>query len=120
MKIDFLNKHLKQDTLLSHLVLNGMTPHLKKDKSIIETPEYTEKGILDIELKVNGLELDVEKFCEMWQKQINESKEEILKNYVKEKYEDKFFDIDNLLGDLTDRLNREIDKRLEDWGGGDN
>jgi cell fate (sporulation/competence/biofilm development) regulator YmcA (YheA/YmcA/DUF963 family) len=115
MKVNFREAHLKPVSLLSHIILNGLVETLKKEKDKIITKEYEATGVLDIKLTVNDVEIDVEKFCGMWQKQVDDRRKEIISKYVKEHFEDKMHDINDLIYDLEGRLKEEINKRLEDW-----
>ena len=115
MKIDFKKHLFDNHDLLAHIVLNGLAETVKKDKGVIVTEEYKKNNTLDITLTVNGVEIDVEAFCDMWQKQVDDRREKIIHDYIVEEMTGKFSDIQDLMRDLGDRLTSEIEKRLEDW-----
>ena len=60
-----LTKEVKRETLVSHIVLEGMMPELAKSL------EHVKGAIIaDLRLTVNGHELDLRKFCDVWQSQV--------------------------------------------------
>lgn len=108
MKIN-LTQELKDNTLLSHIVLNCLTDTVAKK---IITANRTESGIIcDIKLTVNEHELNLLSFIKHWQSQVSR----MIKEKAKEITEERFGDINDLLDDLEERLKSEIGKRLEDW-----
>lgn len=88
MKVIF-DQHLNQQTLLSNIVLNGITQAVKE---ISNSEDYKNRGELDIVLTVNGHEIDIENFVERWQKEVEKSvlqhASEIVSNRVNEKLMD--------------------------------
>ena len=111
MKIN-MSEHIRNRTSISHIVLNVMTD------ALMEHVQHTRvEGDLemDVVLSVDGHELDIEKFVEFWQSQVEGMIEKEAKDMQKEKMGDMFRDVEDLLNDLQGRLDEEVDKRLEDW-----
>jgi hypothetical protein len=117
MKID-MSKELHLDTMVGHLILECLTNtlgHGKKFEAFLK--DYKEKGghILDVQLLVNGKEMNLEKFVDHWQSQVHEN----IRRRAEELFKEKFSDVEilctELMDDLKRRLEPEITKRLEDW-----
>jgi hypothetical protein len=61
-----LTKEVEDETLISHIVLEGMKPEL------LRSFENTRGDIVaEVLLTVNGSEINLEKFCDHWQDQVN-------------------------------------------------
>jgi len=106
MKIN-LTDEVKKDTLLSHIILNGITKATLESLSRVK-----DKGVFaDVKLLVNEEEIDLNEFINYWQGQVGK----ILRESAKEIAEERCSNIFNLLSDLEERLKNEIDQRLEDW-----
>jgi len=113
MKINMYN-HLEKDTLLSHIVLDGLTNALGADKKFEKFLEKykTKKGhVLKVKFLVEDMEIDLQKFVDHWQNQI----ERMVAEKAKELIEKRFCDINYTLNDLEERVKKEIAKRLEEW-----
>lgn len=111
MKVN-LTKRIEKDRrdrdLLLHIVLNCLTTQMTK-----ELIEGTKLDDIEAEviLTLNGHELDLEKFIEHWQSQVNR----MIKEEARELFSEKFWDLQDLFDDLHERLRNEVDKRMEDW-----
>jgi hypothetical protein len=108
MKVN-TNEEIERDTLLSHIVLNGLTDTITTTLLKVGT---TPKGIIcEIALTVNGHDVSIEPFCTHWQSQAHRMIREEAETIVK----DKMYDVEELLNDLHSRLQDEVSKRLKDW-----
>jgi hypothetical protein len=113
MKIN-MTEHLNEETLISHIVLEGLANSLKGEgelEKFIKPHKMGKDYILDVKITVNDLELDLEHFVNHWQSQV----ERMIKEEAKELIEEKLYETEGLLSDLNQRIKSEIDKRLEDW-----
>jgi len=118
MHINISEEGLK-DTLLSHLVIHALVHALPEDlvPTIVDEHEATkgdskDKGVCaDIVITANGHELNLESFVEHWGSQVSE----MIKKEAAELVSDKFREVTDLLFDLNERVQVEVDKRLEDW-----
>ena len=112
MKIN-LTEELNKNSLLSHVVLHGIT-YATKEGLVEEIGQscQTEKGVvIDVVLTANGTELNLESFVNHWQRQV----EKAVNKKAEELIDEKFSDLSDLIYDLQERLKPEIRKRLEDW-----
>lgn len=109
MKID-IYEEIKKNTLLSHVVLNGMSDAIIKGITS-KVPHETE---VDIVLTVNGEEIELLPFMQHWQNQVDSMIKEEAKKLVDEKMSS-LNDIQYLVIDLKERLEAEIAKRMESW-----
>ncbi|MCK5021317.1 MAG: hypothetical protein KAS32_30175 [Candidatus Peribacteraceae bacterium] len=107
MKINIMEE-FKKNSLISHIVLNGMSRAVAEQVSV-EKKETND--LVEVKMTVNGKEIDIKLFLEHWESQVSNMIKEEAKNIVVEKMSD----IDELLHDLNNRLEEEVDKRLEDW-----
>lgn len=114
MKIN-ITDHFREDSLIAHMVLHTLTYLLKGEIDYESLRDEEGNVILDLQLLIEGKEIDVEDFMNRWQKHLDKE----YYNSVKEKAEnivgEKFTDINDLLYDLEGRVKEEVNKRLEDW-----
>ena len=97
----------KNDFLL-HLILNTLTRSIMEE---MQKMAQKEGLVADVCFTVNGHELDLESFCKHWQSHVHEA----IKEEAAEIAKGRFSDINDLCYDLEERLQKEIDKRLENW-----
>ena len=117
MKINFKEElnHKDRWSIIQCLVLNGLFTTCKDTFDHILKAYRDNEGILDITIKVEGIEADVQKFCEHWQSQVRRMIKEEARSQVDTLFDKNFEDIYDLLDDLKDRLGSEVNKRMEDW-----
>ena len=106
MKVNFRN-HMKKESLLSHLVLEGLSEVLEKHSSIILTNEYKDKGTLEIRLTVNDIEINCEKFCEKWQRQVNEKENYLIAEHLKNKID--LSTVEEVLYEFKEKIDEKIE-----------
>lgn len=114
MKVN-VTKEIEKETILFDLILEGLTEAIKDQN---ELQEFLSKNwdenknvILDVKLTINGIEIDVKKFMDLWQDNVIRLVEDKAKSFLS----DKFNDIQYKLNDLNERVESEIEQRLEDW-----
>lgn len=108
MKVN-IRKEAKEDTLLSHIILDNMSESVAK---CLVKEGYTEDGtVIDLKLTANGMEIDIESFVECWQSQVKR----IIAEKARDLINDQFADVNNILYDLEEMMKPVIEKRLEDW-----
>ena len=109
MKIN-LSKDAMKDGLLSHIILECLS---KTVFEMIAKKDTIEKvGVVsDIKLTIDGHNVNLEKFIDLWQNHVNRIIAEKAADLLKEK----FVDVQNMLTDLEERVSIEIKKRPEDW-----
>jgi len=106
-----LTKRIEKDRndCLMHIILSCLTDEMIKE--LVES-KVKDSGIeAEIILTLNGHELDLEKFMEHWQSQVHR----MIKEEANDILSEKFNDLDYLFNDLQERIQGEINKRLEDW-----
>ncbi len=101
-------------SIIQTIVLNGLFT-TSKDATFDDILKvYKENdGILDITLTVEGQEANLKGFCDHWQLQVRRMIKEEAKNIVDGLFD--FNDIYELIEDLKDRLQSQVNHRLEDW-----
>jgi hypothetical protein len=109
-----LTKRIEKDRgdrdFLLHIVLCSLTTQMTKE--LVESKAKDDSDIeAEIVLTLNGHELDLEKFIEHWQSQVHR----MIKEEANDILSEKFNDLDYLFNDLQERIQGEINKRLEDW-----
>jgi len=108
MKIN-ITEELRKDTLLSHVVLHSMSKTVAEE--LVKEGD-TKKGIIcDIKMTINGNDIDIRSFIDHWQSQFNKI---VIRN-AKDLINEKFDNVIDMLYDLKERVEPEIEKRLEDW-----
>ncbi len=113
MKVN-ITKAIDNDrkSILSHIVIDGLIKALGDSLGEKIEPFETKDGVvMDLVLTAEGIELDIQSFCDHWQSQVSE----IIVEEAKRLINIKFNDISDLLYDLEERVKPEISKRLEDW-----
>ena len=109
MKVN-LTKRIEKDRedLLIHIILSCLTDEMTKE---LTDKEVKDIGIeAEIILTLNGHELDLESFIKHWQSQVHR----MIKEEANDILNEKFNDLDYLFNDLQERIQGEINKRLED------
>jgi len=106
-----INFEKEQGTLISHFVLNGYKYATKEVYEKLGNEMRDNDGELEVRVTVNGFEVDLHAFVEMWQSQVSKMITEEAKNLIN----NKFTDINDMLINLEGRIENEIDSRLEDW-----
>jgi hypothetical protein len=108
-----LTEEIRKETLLTHIILNGIT------KAALESclkGARTKTGIVaDIKITINKKEVNLEKFCNIWQKQVKMSIAKQAEKLAKDKLYSTFNDVEDLMTDLKQRLLIPIRARLEEW-----
>jgi hypothetical protein len=116
MKLNLSDR--RADSLIHHIILNGakqatidrLCAKRVKDKDII----------VDIVMTLNGDEVDIEKFCEHWQRDVNRQVRKHAEALVNDKFDGKFDDIDEALTELQAKLHKTIKQNIAKWEkGGD-
>lgn len=108
MKVN-LTKDINDNGLLSHMILNGISSSVA---SQIAENGRTEDGIVcEVLMTVDGHEIDLQKFVDELQAQING----VVKRKAEEIVAEKLNDISWMLCDLEEQIKKEVHKRLEDW-----
>lgn len=103
MKVN-LRDHLRsRESLLQHMVLTVIANTLALEE-VASSPEYNTDGTVDMVLTVNGHELDVEKFCQHWQSQVDR----MIKEHAAELVEEKFAEI----SEVFDGIRRSVEEKL--------
>jgi hypothetical protein len=111
MKLN-VTEELRKESLLSHIILHGLTVAITEGFSERMKPFQTKEGIiLDVKLTAGGVELDINEFCEHWQSQVSRMIDKGAQGILS----DKFSDISDLLIELEERLKPELNSRVEDW-----
>jgi hypothetical protein len=110
MKINPVS-HQNNDTLVSHVIINCMAESLKNSEIIEMSDKIRFNNGLEVQLLIEGKEVDLQHFCDHWESQVDR----MITEKAKELIENRFGDVNDLMRDLQDRLKTEIDKRLEDW-----
>jgi hypothetical protein len=105
MELNFINE-LCQDTLLSHMVLHGLSLN---EILLNKCSGKSEK--LDIKLLVNNEEIDIIDFINHWESQVDR----LIKEQAQEIIKTKMNDIEDLYYQLNEKIQNEVNKRLEDW-----
>jgi hypothetical protein len=116
MKVN-LTKEIGDNTLISHIVLTGMTDALMEH--LVDKREADEDHIVNFKLTVNDKhEIDIQKFCEEWESQV----ERMIKEEAKKLVKQNMFDISNKLDDLREtmtsleeQLDDKVDDILKEW-----
>ena len=108
MKVNMTDE-IRQNTLISHIILHKMSEALAE--SIAKEGQTEDGVVVDVKLTANGKEIDLEHFIQHWQSQVDN----IITEKARELVNDKLSDVCGMLYDLEERLKSEIDKRLEDW-----
>lgn len=115
MKINMTKEAGNRESLIGHIVLHCMTTALMDQIHTRDDFGSSEGIVMDVVLTVDGHELDLKKFVDHWQNQI----EDIINKEVKERqkaiFHEKFDKVSDLLTDLEERVEEEIEKRLDDW-----
>ncbi len=115
MKIN-VTKELRKNTRTASIVMHAITYDIKKeigDLGKFADENRNEEGdiILDLKLTLGDHEIDLNSYFKRWQTGVQERIMERAKNLVL----DKFVDLEEMVCDLKERLEPEIEKRLEDW-----
>jgi len=100
-------------SIIQTIVLNGLFTTSKDTFDHLLTVYKEKDGILDITLKVEGIEADLQRFCDHWQSQVRRMIKEEAKNIVEGLFD--FNDIYDLIEDLKDRLQTQVNMRLDEW-----
>lgn len=108
MRINITDE-LDKDTLLSHIILHNMSTSVAEQ--MIKNGTTNEGVVIDVKITANGIELDLKEFIDYWQSQVDR----IIHEKAAELVREKFADINDMLYDLEQRMEPEIEKRLEDW-----
>jgi hypothetical protein len=113
-----LKKEIHKDrsegrSIISSMVLNGLSQAVQENFDEILDVYKENDGIVDITLTIEGHEIDVKGFVDFWQSQVRRMIKEPAKMITDEMFG--FEEIDELIYDLKDRLQSEINNRLEDW-----
>lgn len=106
MKIDF-EKHLNKGSLLDHMVIHGLV-ECDAVSRVADDPAYKSDQQLEIVLTVNGIEIDVEGFCEHWQSQVERMIDEAAAKLLDSKIGDQLDEIEA----MVDCAKVELGKRL--------
>lgn len=115
IKLKELASHKKFDSDLSHLVFNCLGA--MKDEKVLEIfkNKSDKDEELELTLTLGGIELPVEKFFEHVLNQVRANFKNSVEEEAKGIVEEKFCDVIELFTDLQERINSEIEKRMEDW-----
>jgi len=99
--------------MLLHVILEAMTHTLQHEKFMqFMSPRKTADGyIVDIKLMADDVELNLEAFINHWQSQVHR----MIKDEATTLATNKFRDVEDLVSDLSERLKKEIEQRLENW-----
>lgn len=108
MKIDLL-KEIKKRTMLSNIILGGIESSILKE--IVQGLKRSDNGKYNIKITINGVEVNLRRFIKNWQSSVDNRIAEAAKDVIQEKLSG----VSNLLYDLEQRLNTEIECRLEEW-----
>jgi len=100
-------------SIISSMVLNGLSKAVQENFNEILDTYKENDGIVDISLFIEGHAIDVKAFVDSWQSQVRRMIKEEAKNITNELFN--FNEIDEMIEDLKDRLQTEINHRLEDW-----
>ena len=116
MKFNF-KEEIERDrynrSMISSIVLNGLSQAVQENfDKILETYKEND-GVIDITLTVEGHEVDLKAYINFWQSQVRRMIREEAHSLTNELFS--FDEIDELIEDLKDRLQSEVNKRLEDW-----
>jgi gas vesicle protein len=95
--------------LLEHVVLHCFM-QLSKEAQETAVDNHKEEGT-DVKLLIEGVEVDITSFMEHWQSQVGT----MITKKAKQLLDDKMSEVSDLLEDLKNRIQPEIDKRLEEW-----
>ncbi len=111
MLID-LNKELKENSLLSHMVIWGM----KKSLMEVIHKTYVEKKCekLDIRFTIEGEEIDIQKIVSKWQEQVERMIKEEAQDIVKNQFNDVMSKFNEIVGDSKEVFDKIINKKLEE------
>lgn len=100
-------------SMISSIVLNGLSQAVQENfDGILETYKEND-GVIDITLTVEGHEVDLKAYIDFWQSQVRRMIVAEARKITDEMFT--FHEIDELIYDLRDRLQSEVNKRLEDW-----
>jgi len=115
MKVN-ISKEIQKHTRTGSIVMHAITYDIK-DK-IGNLREFADKykneqGDIEVDLKLilDGHEVDLKSYFKRWEKGVQEGIEEKVKNTIS----DEFIDLQDLINDLSDRINIEITKRFTSW-----
>lgn len=113
-----LKKEIHKDrsdgrSIISSMVLNGLSQAVQENFDEILDIYKENDGIVDITLTIEGHEIDVKGFVDFWQSQVRRMIREEAHSLTCELFS--FDEIDELIEDLRDRLQTEVNNRLEDW-----
>lgn len=106
-----MTEELRKNSLLSHIVMTGITNALAKEIGDDKERQTEDGVILDLDFKVNGHDIDIQEFCDHWQSQVGGMIKEAAKELAKEKIStviDKIYKIEEKVDNVLDGL-------LDDW-----
>ena len=98
MKIN-LTKGYNKETLISHIILECMTNAI--EEQIVETNKKDKDTIVDAKLIVNDFELDIKKFTNEWESQVDRMIKEEALNLVNEKFSSIYNTVENMNNEVT-------------------
>ncbi|MCK9429359.1 MAG: hypothetical protein M0R17_05105 [Candidatus Omnitrophica bacterium] len=97
------NKVLTEYSTLSHVVMHSLAYTIcGKDWTEVITPAKEE---YNVQLLVDGVELDITKVIEQWENNINKYILEKTKELIKEKFQDKISKIEESLNEVENIIN---------------
>jgi hypothetical protein len=113
-----VGEEVKKHTDLGKMVLSSLSCALKEELenstdlgSQVCTEIAGNEGWAEVSFMVNGNEIDLEKLIGEWQELIGS----LIKEEATALVTSKFQDLSDLASDLSDRIEQEVTKRLEDW-----
>jgi hypothetical protein len=105
------NRH--DESLVSQLIIHGMSQSFGS----LEMEECYKKlqsdKVLEVQLLVEGKEVDLKHFCDHWQSQVSRMIQDEAHKMIEARLS--LYEVEDSIRDLQKRLQKEIDKRLEDW-----
>jgi hypothetical protein len=105
-----MSKEIHKDSPVSHLILECLVNTIgnkRKFHNFIADKKVNGKDyVFDVKLFVNGLELNIKKFIERWDKQVDKA----ISKEAKRVFDGKFCDVTSILEDLHKRIGKEVEK----------
>jgi len=113
-----IGKQMKANTMLSKIVLHCITYHANKEvKDSIIKDSHSNDSEIDVNLSINGHEMDLFSFIERWQDSVDREVEkgivERLTSSINEDISEQFSNVRDFLNNLEDSIEDEIKKRVE-------
>jgi len=99
-------------SFVGHIVLNGIVNSINESEISDQLKKTKE---VEVTLTIGGFPVDLRAFVDQWQKQVNDEYKKRIKDKATELFDSKFMDVRELLTDLEERLEKEVEERLEDW-----